>query len=157
MNAAQQRRFWQRVHVAGADECWEWLGRRNPKGYGSIDIGARGSRRAHRVAYELTRGRIPEGQLVCHRCDNPGCVNPRHLFIGTPADNMADMIGKGRAKAPVPKLIIEDVHRIREMLKSGLSQTRIADAFGVNQTHVSRIARGVAWKHIPITAGNQED
>src|SRR5947209_19812053 len=92
-------RFWRRVVVAGADDCWVWTGARSKSGYGRI--GADRPRRvlqAHRVAYELTNGvHLPPEDCVLHRCDNPPCCNPAHLFLGDRAVNNADMDAKGRA------------------------------------------------------------
>ena len=91
-------RFWAKVPVEEGG-CWEWLGGRDLAGYGRIRLGpkARGEAKAHRVAWEITHGTIPDGMCVCHRCDNPPCVRPNHLFLGTIGDNNRDMHAKGRA------------------------------------------------------------
>ena len=153
------RRFWEKVMKSSG--CWIWKGAHNQEGYGSIGIGSRtdGTRRlikAHRMCWYLTYGVIPVGMCVLHRCDNPTCVNPDHLFLGTHADNMRDKKIKGRAKTgpllfgeahPRSRLHAEDVHKIRKMSsEEGLSQSQIGKLFGVSQTHVGRILRKQRWR-----------
>lgn len=95
-------RFWEKVDKGGEDDCWIWTGNKFKDGYGSFSFRDR-PHRAHRVSWIHFNGkRIPDGCYVCHSCDNPLCVNPKHLWVGTPTDNVRDMISKGRAK-PIPK------------------------------------------------------
>lgn len=97
--APDPERFWKRVDRRSDDECWVWIGHQiEPWLYGRFYLSkARGYIRAHRYSYELNVGLIPDGMLVLHRCDNPPCVNPAHLRIGTHEDNMADKVARGRS------------------------------------------------------------
>jgi hypothetical protein len=109
---------------------------------------------AHRVSWELANGPIPEGLLVCHRCDNPPCVNPAHLFLGTQADNLADRDAKGRAvyrrgsKNGAAKLTEESVRHIRRRLKEGELQKTLAAEYGVSQSLIAQIRKGQVWGHV---------
>jgi hypothetical protein len=140
-------RLWTRVEPNG--DCWEFTGARNAKGYGSIGVGNRRTTQAHRVAYEVTYGPIPPGALVLHSCDNPPCVNPAHLRIGTAADNTADMMERQRNVAPrslhngKAKLSDEDVAAIRQRHATGESCKAIARDLNLHSTYVSRIIRGL--------------
>lgn len=91
-----QRAFWAKVDIGEPDACWLWRGCILPKGYGKS-----GTQLAHRISYALHNGPIPDGLFVLHKCDNPSCVNPRHLFVGTQQENMADCVSKGRGKHPI--------------------------------------------------------
>jgi hypothetical protein len=143
-------RFWRKVQKTPSG-CWEWGGARHLQGYGFIKRKDGAQLRAHRVSYEIHYGPIPDGFDVCHRCDNPPCVNPEHLFLGTDLDNMQDMIAKGR-KVSSPgvrngqaKLTEEDVLSIRAARGR---QEAIAALYDVSQTLVSSIKSGRRWAHL---------
>jgi len=146
-------RFWARVDVGGPADCWEWTGSKNHNGYGQIREGASGSRLllAHRVSWEIENGLIQKGLCVLHRYDNPSCVNPAHLFLGTVADNNHDMIKKGRdIKACGEEqgsviLTEQDVHEVRQMLSRSISQRVIAKKYGVTHMAISNINTGKTW------------
>ena len=92
-----RERFDRYAPVSGPEDCWEWTGVRNRKGYGQTTKGSKG-RRAHRLSYELHKGPIPAGQIVRHTCDNPPCVNPAHLLAGTHQENYQDAVSRGRQR-----------------------------------------------------------
>lgn len=139
-------RFWSKVDRRGEDECWEWR-RYRVRGYGQFKIDGRW-RRAHRVAWELTRSAIPAGLNVCHHCDNPTCCNPGHLFLGTHADNRADAVAKGRAatgeRHGSAKIRDAQIPYIRAMCSAGLSQRDVARAYGIGDAQISQIMRGTS-------------
>lgn len=134
-----------------SDECWEWTGGRHRSGYGYVCFDRR-VLYAHRVSYTVHHGPIPAEHFVCHRCDNPPCVNPAHLFIGTPADNFADMKSKGRhargATNGHARLSEESVRKIRLQVQAGVPQPTIASELGVSQSTVSLVASGRRWGHV---------
>ena len=133
-------------------DCSVWTSERDKKGYGLIYRPGAPRLRAHRAAWELANGPIPDGLFVLHACDNPPCCNTAHLFLGTKADNNADMYSKGRAalgsRNGHAKLTESNVREIRALLASGLLQREIAERFGVTQTTISPLLRGVTWKHV---------
>ena len=148
-----ERRFWSKVQRKAAG-CWEWTAYTNACGYGTLMVNRRGTL-AHRFSYELHREPIPEGLCVCHHCDNPSCVNPEHLFLGTPADNVADMVAKNRQqrlrgeKSGFVKLGREDVLAIREEYAEGnVYQKDLARKHGIAQQQVSRIIGRKNWAHL---------
>lgn len=141
---------------AGLGGCILWTGGRL-HGYGSFSIDKK-TRRAHRVAYELFVGPIPDGLFVLHNCprgDNRLCVNPAHLWLGTGQDNMDDMVRKGRQARQKgvdhgnAKLTEADVATIRRRCRDGESQYRIAADIGIRQPAVSRIVSKKRWGHVP--------
>lgn len=134
--------------------CWEWTKATNNHGYGTLTVSGRAVY-AHRLAYTLGVGPIQDGMKVLHRCDNPRCIRPDHLFLGTQSDNMADCHKKGRSRIPTPrvfgerngsaKLTVEQVSEIRRRASAGEVQRLIAADFGISQSHVSAIKRGRLW------------
>lgn len=144
---AWPERFRSKVAVGPPGECWEWQAARGPKGYGRYNTGG-SVKVASRMAWELTFGPIPAGLLVCHRCDNPPCVNPAHLFLGTHADNSLDMVAKGRSpRAPgersgKAKLTEDQVRAIRAAYAAGEPTRSIAGRFGTTHRYVRHVATG---------------
>jgi predicted DNA-binding protein (UPF0251 family) len=134
-------------NVPDTDACVEWVGSVRRHGYGQVRIG-KSIASAHRVAYEIHRGSAA-GMFVLHKCDNPRCINPAHLFLGTQRDNMVDMTSKGRGVTPVQtvgeshkwaKLKDSEAVEVLELVRDGkLAQTEIGKMFGVSQATVSRI------------------
>lgn len=171
-----EQRFLSHVdRSGGADACWPWLGARDRKGYGFFKLTHHRQVRAHRWAYERWCEPIPDGGLVCHSCDNPPCVNPAHLWVGTNQANADDKIAKGRARYVEPfnracgervgsrryperlargeavasaKLTEDAVRAIRIRRADGATVTALADDFGVSPAHISRIVRRRNWSHI---------
>ena len=145
-----QAKFDSRYRVDPESGCWKWTGSiaHLRGGYGRVKHKGR-MVRAHRASFMLNNGEIPEGMLVCHRCDTPDCVNPAHLFIGTHKDNMADMTSKRRRhgeKATNVKLRQIDVDNIKAILnhipRCGAALGRI---YGVSRTTINYIKHGKAW------------
>jgi hypothetical protein len=134
--------------VVKTNGCWIWIGAINSKGYGVFR-----KERAHRISYRLNVSEIKPSDVVCHKCDNPRCVNPNHLFVGTQADNVHDMDSKNRRKTktmhgiehPKAKLTDDD---IREIRSSKLSRKELEIKFNVSKTLIARILRKEVWKHV---------
>lgn len=151
MNLIQQQ-FDEKHERHAGDGCWPWLGRLDKTGYGILWIKRR-SLRAHRVSYEIHVGPIPDGLCVCHRCDNPSCVKPEHLFLGTHAENMADMVAKGRSPNTRmfgtdngrAKLAASDVLEIRLRASDGETKASIARDYPVGATTIHKILNGERW------------
>lgn len=140
--------------MRGPNDCWEWVAHRDAGGYGTIGRGHDKMYLAHRWAYYIEYGVDPGDKLVCHNCDNPSCVNPVHLWLGTDQDNTRDCHSKGRASTVKPKgeengmakLTERDIKRIRA---SKESQYVLAERYGVSQSLVSLVQRHKIWRHVP--------
>jgi ribosomal protein S25 len=160
-----EERFWSRVDKNGPQPenpecdgvCWIWCGYRDDRGYGrSMNNSGGGSHQAHRKAWEYYyQQEIPNGLLLRHMCDNPPCVNPKHLIVGTQADNTRDMIERGRMRILVgeeqgmTKLNEEQVREIRKEYSEGkVSYQALADKYGVGNSTIKGICKRLTWKHI---------
>lgn len=150
-------RFWARVSIPNDPKaCWEWTGGKQSNGYGNIMINYK-TIGVHRFSYKLHYGPIPPRMFVCHHCDNPSCVNPTHLFLGTPKDNVLDMVHKGRAKSSPPGLSGEDhpnakltwdqVNMIRASFETGnVTLQELAERFNVTKQTISYIVKWQTWR-----------
>ncbi len=155
--------FWHFVDKRKASECWEWKGSRDVKGYGRIKFKGK-AHKAHRLSYEINVGTIPEGSLICHRCDNKLCVNPRHLYPGTSQDNTNDCAALGRIYSGEnhwshlqpervlrrerhgrARLTTEIAAEIRKSFAGGINRNQLAAKYGVNWSTINRVVRGEAW------------
>jgi len=147
-------RFWSKVDKsAGPDGCWLWTGFLDRKGYGDFHTTGKGKRAyAHRVAYELTFGPVEDGKEVCHSCDNPRCVNPSHLWIGTHADNMRDATVKDRHARGERNghaiLTKADILAIRDEYAKGASRRDLSARYKTCRANISLIVTGKRWKHV---------
>ena len=138
-------KFWAKVVLGVATEdCWGWVGAPTPKGYGTLGHGGK-MLKAHRLSWELHNGSIPDGLCVLHSCDNPPCCNPRHLFLGTKEDNVADMVSKGRqakgSRASGSKLT-EKARREIVVAPLTVSAVSLARFYGVSAVHVRKLRSG---------------
>lgn len=174
-NATAVERFW--AKVIKSEGCWLWQGCPGEDGYGQFRSGGKGSPtlRAHRVAWAFWHGKMPPAdRLVCHHCDQPLCVRPSHLFVGTPADNSADMRSKGRQmrgenhpryacgsfpevrpeqrargeRNAASRLTEEMVREIRRLSAKGARQVDLAERFGIAQPNISKVIRRETWAHV---------
>lgn len=165
MNQQTIERFWS--HVEKTETCWLWTGSKRNKGYGAFvwaDVeGKVVQGRAHRFVYELLVSPIPAGLFVLHHCDNPACVNPDHLFVGTNQDNVSDMMQKGRhvaggtytegkyergVKHHNARLTEYDIKAIRTDRVQGLSYSNLAEKYGIAPAHAYRIVNRYVWSHV---------
>jgi len=142
-DTSNPERMWRMVQIG--DDCWEWTkGKR--KGYGAVYIGGKQCD-AHRLAWELTNGPIPDGMHVLHECDNPGCVRPSHLFLGTHADNMGDMRKKGRNPG-ARKLSEEQVLSIRRKHAAGVSRKALATEYQITAANLWYVVTRRSWRKV---------
>ena len=149
-------RFWSYVDVsAESDACWSWNRGKTTAGYGSLSTRTGHHVYAHRFMWELVNGPIPAGIEVCHRCDNPPCVNPAHLFLGTHKENMADSAQKGRAipgrlltSKKLARFSDDDVVLICSLVKSGWTHRRIAAQYGCEHSIITAILTGRRYKRL---------
>ena|SRR3990167_10996306 len=148
--------FWSNVNVKrNIEECWFWRGKKYPNGYGNV-IWNGHNFLAHRIAYQITYGNIPENLFILHRCDMPICVNPYHLWIGTQKDNMNDCSKKGRISPyarkgesnPRAKLTKNQIKEIRQRRGNGEKLIQLSNIFKVSITQISLIVRRKSWAHI---------
>lgn len=164
-------RILSKINIDADTGCWDWMGCRFVSGYGQI-INNRKKLLTHRVSYEQHRGPIPAGMCVCHTCDNRACINPKHLFLGTNAENVADKVAKGRqavgakitanrrntgargTESGNAKLTDADVISIRAA--NGVLQRELAARYGVDQSQISNIRAGKRWPHLVSDKGSSK-
>jgi hypothetical protein len=169
------RRFWSKVKKGKPSDCWTWVAGKNPQGYGQFNVGVT-NMGAHRFAYFISKGAIPKHLMVCHSCNNPACVNPRHLWLGTSVESANHCIAKGRHARQGPKnpakgklngrhthpesvlrgeqqsqakLTKRDVISIRRSFAADkLTKVKIAKQYGITRTRVWQIVTRKCWTHI---------
>jgi hypothetical protein len=157
-------RFWDKVRIGEAHVCWEWTGARHPLGYGFLHAGKlyRGGKRfvsAPRLSWEIHHGElVPDGMDVLHSCDNPPCVNPAHLHLGTQGDNNRERSARGRGRenrpenrgelSPISKVTEADVRAIVAAVEQGATQSSQARKYGLSVPHVYRLVHKQSWKHL---------
>ena len=159
-----EERFWANVRLGTPDECWKWQGYKTSKGYGvytlthPVDPSYHRHVRAPRYVFELAGINIPQGIVVCHKCDTPSCVNPAHLFLGTPAANSLDMKQKGRGRGGRPRgglpnrptrLSVEQVRAIRAARSAGVHVLVLAAQYHIAHSLISNIANRKAYAYVP--------
>lgn len=151
-----EERFWRYVDKRGVKQCWEWTGLKKPNGYGQIGAGGAGGATltAHRLSYEIATGKkIPPKMVIMHSCDNPGCVNPNHLRLGTFKENTQDMLLKGRkgrckalGNANYNAVLTPDL--VRYIRSSDAPHTELANEIGVSPNTVRGVRIGRTWSHV---------
>jgi hypothetical protein len=140
-------------------DCWIWTGYRNDDGYGEMNVARGKKKKVHRVMWEQSFGPIPEGMCVCHRCDIPACCNPVHLFLGTHAENMQDMVRKGRKVTPVAFILSKakgernakaklTAAAVRSIRNSSQTTKELAQSFGVSTASICNVISRRTWRHL---------
>ena len=153
-------RFWPKVCMRGPDDCWEWLAGTNGRGYGFFYINGK-QLLAHRVSWEMVNGSIPDGLDVLHDCDNGLCINPRHLHLGTQAQNAKEAVARGLMLSagelnPNSKLREAEILEIRRLASTGrLSQRNLAAIFRVGPPTINGIVTDKTWRHLLPTLSHQ--
>ncbi len=152
---SNEERFWAKVDRVEGDGCWEWTASKNPAGYGQFQVymgvHTRRTTRAHRYSWEITHGPPPRGMHVCHYCDNPACVRPDHLFLGTPLENARDRDAKGRHRPlrgeahPRTRLTRAQAQVIRREYADGVSYAKLAVKYGTSAEPIRRIVRNLTY------------
>jgi hypothetical protein len=150
--SSSENKFWRLVDIPTNESCWMWLGAVDGGGYGMFRSPKFTEKKAHRISWVISNGEIPDGLDVLHSCDNPGCCNPRHLFLGTDLDNVRDKFSKNREATfegqnnGMCKLNKDKVIEIRSLHSSGVSYRSLAKRFGIGATQVGRIVRRESWR-----------
>lgn len=156
MNILEER-FWSKVDVRGDDECWVWKAGSVRGGYGGFRTAQKGvgsKTTAHKFSYELVKGKVPSGLMVCHTCDNVKCCNPNHLYVGTQKDNMKDRTERGRASSRKgscngrARLTAEQVSVIKRKLLQGVSLQELSFEYKVSVPTIWQIRRGKNWSEV---------
>lgn len=144
-----EHRFHSRVAKAGPNECWQWKGTIDTCSLGYGRISRNGTPvYAHRAAYELAHGFLPARAYVRHTCDNPACCNPAHLIAGIPADNVADMVQKGRQRRNLTKDEVREIDRLDREDGAYWTHARLARRFKVTETSIRRLLHGATWSKL---------
>jgi hypothetical protein len=153
-----EQRFWSKVDIREPSVCWPWKAARYYNGYGAYSVRTEGGWRnvgAHRFAYEERHGAVPDGLIVCHSCDNPGCCNPTHLFLGTHGSNAQDKMQKGRDNTPRGSRAgrsttteWQAIGIMARLLTGREDQSQVAAGLSVTQAVVSKVWCGRTWSHL---------
>ena len=146
MTESVLQRFWQRVNKEAEDGHWVWTGAKRGFGYGQLFVNGK-NQSAHRLSWELHNGPIPEGLWVLHKCDYPPCVNPEHLFLGTPQDNALDKCKKGRSHTTYFRL--EDVQKIRDAFREGASIPELMAEYKEPYYKIYNLLTGRTFAYLP--------